>query len=107
MDSLSESLWIAIDLVVAADPTLLNIVGRSLHVSLLASVFACLAGAAFGAWLGTTHFRGRPILLLSGLLVVTGVLVVTTCALLERTVIENADRLDEERPSLTQMRIEP
>lgn len=64
MDSISESLWIAIDLVVAADPTLLNIVGRSLHVSLLASVFACLAGAAFGAWLGTTHFRGRPILLL-------------------------------------------
>lgn len=64
MNSLIESIRVAAGLIGSADATLLSIVGRSLQVSLIASLLACAAGAAFGAWLGSHRFRGRGAVLL-------------------------------------------
>ena len=49
----------ALDLVLAADPTLLGIVRLSLIVSLSAVALAGLIGVPFGALVALTHFRGR------------------------------------------------
>jgi tungstate transport system permease protein len=45
------------------DPLLWSIVGRSLWVSVLATVFACSLGLVLGAWLGVSRFAGRDALL--------------------------------------------
>ncbi|MBS0445413.1 MAG: ABC transporter permease [Proteobacteria bacterium] len=50
-------------LVAACDPVLLAIVGRSLAVSALASVFACAVGVLLGGWLAVVRFAGRGIVL--------------------------------------------
>jgi len=60
---LSESLAIALRLIVSGDPVLMAIVGRSLAVSATACVLACLIGMAAGGWLGVARFRGRGIVL--------------------------------------------
>ncbi|MCF8207877.1 MAG: ABC transporter permease [Rhodoferax sp.] len=63
MNSLSESTAVALQLVLARDPTLVAIVARSLSVSALACVLACGLGLLAGAWLGVARFRGRDALL--------------------------------------------
>ncbi|AUL16129.1 ABC transporter, permease protein [Bordetella bronchiseptica MBORD675] len=60
---MSESLAIALRLIVSGDPVLMAIVGRSLAVSATACVLACLIGMAAGGWLGVARFRGRGIVL--------------------------------------------
>lgn len=63
MNSLSESMVVALQLVLARDPLLLAIVVRSLSVSALACTLACGLGLLAGAWLGVARFRGRDALL--------------------------------------------
>ncbi|OYU43436.1 MAG: ABC transporter permease [Burkholderiales bacterium PBB4] len=59
MNTFSESLLTAFQLVVSFDPTLCAIVGRSLWVSANACLLACLLGLTLGAWLGVARFRGQ------------------------------------------------
>jgi tungstate transport system permease protein len=63
MNTVQESAATALRLVLGADPTLYEIVGRSLAVSGLACLIACGAGLALGAWLATARFAGRGALL--------------------------------------------
>jgi ABC-type tungstate transport system substrate-binding protein len=62
MNSIADSLALALRLIVHADAELLHIVTLSLRVSLS----ACLIGAAFGLWLGAwlavVHFPGHRVL---------------------------------------------
>src|SRR5262249_22794235 len=46
-------------LIGGADPVLWSIVARSLMVSAMATVVACVVGILLGAWLGVAQFRGR------------------------------------------------
>ncbi len=55
----------ALDLVLAADPTLLGIVRLSLIVSLSAVALAGLIGVPFGALVALTHFRGREAVIIA------------------------------------------
>jgi tungstate transport system permease protein len=55
----------ALDLVLAADPTLLGIVRLSLIVSLSAVALAGLIGVPFGALVALTHFRGREAIIIA------------------------------------------
>ena len=55
----------ALDLVLAADPTLLGIVQLSLIVSLSAVALAGLIGVPFGALVALTHFRGREAVIIA------------------------------------------
>jgi tungstate transport system permease protein len=77
MTSFTDSLTSALQLVVSLDPGLLAIVKRSLQVSATATALACVAGVAFGAWLGVVRFGGRTALLtlLNTLLAVPSVVV--------------------------------
>lgn len=59
MSTLSESLVTAWQLLVAPDPTLWAIVGRSLAVSAVACAAGGLLGLALGAWLGVARFAAR------------------------------------------------
>ncbi|TFZ02339.1 ABC transporter permease [Ramlibacter henchirensis] len=59
MSNFSESLALALRLVLTPDPTLAAIVVRSLAVSASACALACGFGIALGAWLGVARFRGR------------------------------------------------
>ncbi|HEX2512984.1 MAG TPA: ABC transporter permease [Xanthobacteraceae bacterium] len=55
----------ALDLVLAADPTLLGIVRLSLIVSLSAVALAGVIGVPFGALVALTHFRGREAIIIA------------------------------------------
>jgi tungstate transport system permease protein len=59
MQDFAQAFGLAFDLVLAADPDLLEIIGLSLRVSLSALVISCLIGLPFGAVVGMTRFRGR------------------------------------------------
>ena len=59
MNTFQDSLARALQLVAGADPMLLSIVGRSLAVSGLACVIACVLGLLLGGWLAVARFPGR------------------------------------------------
>ena len=59
MNTFQDSLLRAMQLVGGADPLLLSIVGRSLAVSGLACVIACVLGLVLGSWLAVSRFPGR------------------------------------------------
>jgi len=63
MNTVSESVMTAFQLIAAADPVLLSIVARSLAVSACACALACGVGMVTGAWLAVARFRGRGIVL--------------------------------------------
>jgi len=64
MNTFTDSLSTAFQLVGSADASLLAIVGRSLAVSATACALACALGLVVGAWLGVARFRGRGALLI-------------------------------------------
>ena len=63
MNTFSDSITAALELIRSADPVFLAIVARSLAVSAAACVLACGAGLVLGAWLGVARFRGRGVVL--------------------------------------------
>jgi tungstate transport system permease protein len=63
MQSFSDSIAAALQLLFSLDPALLAIVGRSLAVSLTACALACSLGLLMGAWLAVARFAGRGVLL--------------------------------------------
>ena len=63
MNTFSESVATALQLIAGADPLLLSIVVRSLAVSGIACAIACGAGLLLGARLGTARFAGRGVVL--------------------------------------------
>jgi len=77
MSTFTESATTALQLIVARDPELLTIVGRSLGVSASACAIACALGLVLGAWLGVARFYGRDAVLtvLNTLLAVPSVVV--------------------------------
>lgn len=64
MNTVTESLVRAFQLIVEADPLLLSILLRSLAVSAWACALACVVGIVVGAWLAVARFRGREIILI-------------------------------------------
>lgn len=81
MNELSESVALALDLVVSADAGLLAIAGLSLRVSGTAVLIASMLALPFGAWLALARFPGRQgvIVVLNGMMglppVVVGLLI--------------------------------
>jgi tungstate transport system permease protein len=63
MNSFSDSLARALQLIFTPDPTLAEIVIRSLAISGSACALACGFGIALGAWLGVARMRGRAAVL--------------------------------------------
>jgi tungstate transport system permease protein len=63
MNTFSDSVTTAFSLIASFDAVLGSIVLRSLAVSALACLIACVGGLALGAWLGVARFRGRAVLL--------------------------------------------
>jgi tungstate transport system permease protein len=63
MTTFTNTALTALDLLTELDPVLWSIVGRSLWVSVLATVMACSIGVVLGAWLGVARFAGRDALL--------------------------------------------
>ena len=63
MTTFTDTALTALQLLTQLDPVLWSIVGRSLWVSVLATVIACSIGVAMGAWLGVARFGGRDALL--------------------------------------------
>ena len=63
MNSFSDSLARALQLIFTLDPTLAEIVLRSLAISGTACALACGFGIALGAWLGVARMRGRAAVL--------------------------------------------
>jgi len=59
MNTLVDSLALALQLIWQADADLLKIVGLSLQVSLTASVLGVAVGLMFGAWLAVARFPGH------------------------------------------------
>jgi tungstate transport system permease protein len=59
MDTFSQSAAMALQLITAADPTLVSIALRSLAVSGLACLIACVLGLLLGGWLAVSRFPGR------------------------------------------------
>jgi tungstate transport system permease protein len=59
MNSITESVATALQLILSLDRGLLTIVGRSLSVSAMACLIACGLGLVLGAWLGVARFAGR------------------------------------------------
>jgi tungstate transport system permease protein len=59
MGTFGESAATALQLIASADPGLWTIVARSLAVSASATLIACAAGVALGAWLAVADFRFR------------------------------------------------
>ena len=59
MNSLTDSVATALQLIISLDAGLLAIVGRSLAVSATACLLACGLGLVVGAWLGVARFAGR------------------------------------------------
>ena len=56
MNTVSESLWLALRLIGEADARLLGVVALSLRVSLTACAVGALVGLALGAWLAVARF---------------------------------------------------
>lgn len=77
MNTFSDALLSALQLIAGMDPGLLTVVGRSLAVSGLATLIACALGLAAGAWLAVARFAGRAaaLTLLNTLLAVPSVVV--------------------------------
>ncbi|MBC7470026.1 MAG: ABC transporter permease [Ramlibacter sp.] len=63
MNTFSDSIETALQLIAGADPMLVSIVARSLAVSSIACLLACGVGLLLGAWLGIARFAGRGVLL--------------------------------------------
>jgi tungstate transport system permease protein len=63
MNSIGDAVSQALQLIVGADPTLLDIVLLSLRVSLSAVVVACAVGLPFGALVAVGRFPGRHTLI--------------------------------------------
>jgi len=63
MNSFSDSLARALQLIFTPDPALAEIVIRSLAISGTACALACGFGIALGAWLGVARMRGRAAVL--------------------------------------------
>jgi ABC-type tungstate transport system substrate-binding protein len=62
MNTLQESLALALRLIASADPELLRIVGLSLRVSLTACAIGGAIGLLLGAWLAVARFPGQRVL---------------------------------------------
>ena len=52
----------ALELIISADPELLNILGTTARMSLSSSVIALILGVPIGIWLGAARFPGRAAL---------------------------------------------
>ena len=52
----------AIGLIAAGDETLLDIISVTLKMSLSSSILALLIGVPFGVFLGSSHFRGKKVI---------------------------------------------
>jgi tungstate transport system permease protein len=63
MQDFGDAFGLALELVLDADPQLLEIILLSLRVSLTAVVVACLIGLPLGAALAVSRFPGRPALI--------------------------------------------
>jgi len=63
MDTLTDSFFRAVGLIGSANPELWSVVGRSLGVSSLATLFGCAIGMVLGAWLAVSRFAGRSVVL--------------------------------------------
>ncbi len=63
MSSFAQSIGTALQLPGSADPVLWSVVARSLAVSGLACLIACVVGVVLGAWLAVATFPGRGALL--------------------------------------------
>ena len=59
MNTVTESLWLALRLIGEADARLLGVVLLSLRVSLTACAVGALVGLALGAWLAVARFPGQ------------------------------------------------
>lgn len=59
MTTFTEGLREAFLLIIALDPTLLEIINHTLQVTLVALLFAGVLGVPLGAMLGLTHFWGK------------------------------------------------
>jgi len=61
-----ESVWTvfaeAARLILAWDPDLMEIIGLSLHITLVAVAIACVIGLPLGAVVGAFRFPGRPVI---------------------------------------------
>ncbi|SCK46893.1 tungstate transport system permease protein [Variovorax sp. HW608] len=64
MNTFTDSVAAAGQLLVSGDPVLLAIVGRSLAVSATACALACGFGLVLGAWIAVMRFSGRALLLI-------------------------------------------
>jgi tungstate transport system ATP-binding protein len=62
MNTVSDSLWLAFQMIARADAEVLRIVGLSLRVSLAACCIGAVAGLWLGAWLAVARFRGHGVL---------------------------------------------
>lgn len=63
MTTFTDTALTSLQLLTQFDPLLWSIVGRSLWVSVFATVLACSFGLVLGAWLGVSRFAGRDVLL--------------------------------------------
>ena len=63
MNTFSDSVTTALQLVLSGDPGLWSVVVRSLAVSAMACLLACALGLVLGAWLAVSRFPGRGIVL--------------------------------------------
>lgn len=63
MNTFSDSIVTALQLVLSGDASLWAIVARSLAVSATACLLACGLGLLLGAWLAVARFPGRPAVL--------------------------------------------
>lgn len=63
MTTFTDTALTSLQLLTQFDPLLWSIVGRSLWVSVIATVLACSLGLVLGAWLGVSRFAGRDALL--------------------------------------------
>ena len=63
MTTFTDTALTSLQLLTQFDPLLWSIVGRSLWVSVLATMLACSLGLVLGAWLGVSRFAGRDVLL--------------------------------------------
>ena len=77
MTTVAEATWLALGLVLTADPKLVGIVLLSLRVSLAAVVLGCIIGLPLGAAIAVNDFRGRRsvIVILNGLMGLPSVVV--------------------------------
>jgi tungstate transport system permease protein len=62
MNTVSDSLWLAGQLITSFDPALLHIVGLSLRVSGLACLVGAVLGLVLGAWLAVARVPGHAVL---------------------------------------------